>query len=103
MYKSRAQIVRHDGREAVDHEWVSPDVLLARRREGQAKLMFPTRLNLEVLGRASSAADAESQARSRTVVTVEPQVQDRADGKVLVIPAEAGYGLTEERMKDVAG
>jgi len=98
-----AQIVRHDGREAVDHEWVSPDVLLARRREGQAKLMFPTRLNLEVLGRASSAADAESQARSRTVVTVEPQVQDRADGKVLVIPAEAGYGLTEERMKDVAG
>ncbi len=98
-----AQIVRHDGREAVDHEWVSPGVLLARRREGQAKLMFPTRLNLEVLGRAASAADAEAQARSRTVVTVEPQVQDRADGKVLVIPAEAGYGLTEERMKEVMG
>ena len=98
-----AQIVRHDGREAVDHEWVSPDVLLARRREGQAKLMFPTRLNPEVLGRAARAADAEAQARSRTVVTVEPQVQDRADGKVLVIPAEAGYGLTEERMKEVMG
>jgi 8-oxo-dGTP pyrophosphatase MutT (NUDIX family) len=98
-----AQIVRHDGREAVDHEWVSPGVLLARRREGQAKLMFPTRLNLEVLGRAASAADAEAQARSRNVVTVEPQVQDRADGKVLVIPAEAGYGLTEERMKEVMG
>lgn len=98
-----AQIVRHDGREAVDHEWVSPAVLLARRREGQAKLMFPTRLNLEVLGRAASAADAEAQARSRTVVTVEPQVQDRTDGKVLVIPAEAGYGLTEERMKEVMG
>lgn len=98
-----AQIVRHDGREAVDHEWVSPDVLLARRREGQAKLMFPTRLNLEVLGRAASAADAEAQARSRTIVTVEPEVQDRADGKVLVIPAEAGYGLTEERMKEVMG
>jgi len=98
-----AQIVRHDGREAVDHEWVSPDVLLARRREGQAKLMFPTRLNLEVLGRAASSADAENQARSRAVVTVEPQVQERADGKVLVIPAEAGYGLTEERMKEVMG
>ena len=36
-------------------------------------------------------------------MTVEPQVQDRADGKVLVIPAEAGYGLTEERMKEVMG
>jgi 8-oxo-dGTP pyrophosphatase MutT (NUDIX family) len=98
-----SQIVRHDGREAVDHEWVAPETLLARRRDGQAKLMFPTRLNLEVLARAASAADAESQARLRTVVTVEPRVEDRADGKVLVIPAEAGYGLSEERMKEVMG
>lgn len=98
-----AQIVRHDGREAVDHEWVTPGALLARRSEGQAKLMFPTRLNLEVLGRATSATDAEAQARARTVVTVEPRVEERADGKVLVIPAEAGYGLTEEGLKNVAG
>jgi hypothetical protein len=27
----------------------------------------------------------------------------RADGKVLLIPAEAGYGLTEERMSEVLG
>lgn len=98
-----SQIVRHDGREAVDHEWVTPDALLARRREGAAKLMFPTRLNLEVLGRAANATDAERQARAKTVVTVEPMVEDRADGKVLVIPAAAGYGLTEERIKDVMG
>ena len=98
-----SQIVRHDGREAVDHEWVRPETLLARRREGQAKLMFPTRLNLEVLARAASATDAETQARVRTVVTVEPRVEERADGKVLVIPAEAGYGLTEERIKNVMG
>jgi 8-oxo-dGTP pyrophosphatase MutT (NUDIX family) len=97
------QIVRHDGREAVDHEWVTPDTLLARRREGTAKLMFPTRLNLEVLGRSASAADAEQQARSKNVVTVEPVVEERADGKVLVIPEAAGYGLTEERMKEVMG
>jgi 8-oxo-dGTP pyrophosphatase MutT (NUDIX family) len=98
-----SQVVRHDGREAVDHEWVTPDTLLARRREGQAKLMFPTRLNLEVLGRSANAADAERAARSRTVVTVEPQVEQREDGKVLVIPEAAGYGLTEERMKEVMG
>ena len=98
-----SQVVRHDGREAVDHEWVTPDILLARRREGLAKLMFPTRLNLEVLGRSANAADAEREARSRRVVTVEPQVHERPDGKVLVIPEEAGYGLTEERMKEVMG
>ncbi len=95
------QIVRHDGREAVDHEWVSPASLLARRLTGEAKLMFPTRLNLQVLDRSRTAAEAEAAARLQPVVTVEPRVEERADGKVLVIPAEAGYGITEERMKDV--
>lgn len=97
------QVVRHDGHEAVDHEWVSPTGLLERRGKGEAKLMFPTRLNLQVLGKAGSAAEAEAHARARKIVTVEPQVEDRADGKVLVIPAEAGYGLTEERIKEVMG
>lgn len=97
------QVVRHDGREAVDHEWVSPASLLERRLTGEAKLMFPTRLNLQVLGRSTSAAQAEAAARAIRVVTVEPVVEDRPDGKVLVIPAEAGYGLTEERLQQVMG
>jgi 8-oxo-dGTP pyrophosphatase MutT (NUDIX family) len=97
------QVVRHDGREAVDHEWVAPADLLERRRQGSAKLMFPTRLNLEVLARSNTAAEAVAAARKQKVVTVEPRVEERADGKVLVIPAEAGYGLTEERMKEVMG
>lgn len=97
------QIVRHDGREAVDHEWVAPQDLLERRSQGGAKLMFPTRLNLEVLARSRTAAEAVAAARAQKVVTVEPRVEERADGKVLVIPAEAGYGLTEERMQQVMG
>ncbi len=95
------QVVRHDGREAVDHAWITPDDLLERRKRGEAKLMFPTRLNLQLLAQSKTAADAESAARARTVVTVEPQVGERDGGKVLIIPAEAGYGLTEERMKEV--
>jgi len=98
-----AQIARHDGREAVDHQWVAPADLLEKRVRGEAKLMFPTRLNLEVLARSTSAAEAEAAARSRSVVTVEPQVVERGDGKVLLIPEEAGYGLTEERMQNVLG
>lgn len=98
-----AQIARHDGREAVDHRWIAPADLLDMRTRGEAKLMFPTRLNLEVLATFASAADAETAARAKTVVTVEPRVEDRGDSKVLVIPAEAGYGLTEERMKNVMG
>lgn len=95
------QVVRHDGHEAVDHQWVAPQELLERRKQGDAKLMFPTRLNLEVLARSSTAAEAVAAARARQVVTVEPRVEERTDGKVLVIPAEAGYGLTEERMQQV--
>jgi 8-oxo-dGTP pyrophosphatase MutT (NUDIX family) len=97
------QVVRHDGREAVDHAWVAPLELIEKRRAGEAKLMFPTRLNLQVLAKSANAADAEAAARAKRVVTVEPQVEDRPGGKVLVIPAEAGYGLTEEKMGEVLG
>lgn len=95
------QVVRHDGREAVDHQWVAPLDLLERRKRREAKLMFPTRLNLELLAQAKTAADAEAAARARTVVTVEPQISERDGGKVLLIPAEAGYSVTEERIREV--
>ena len=97
------QIVRHDGREAVDHSWVAPLDLIEKRKAGEVKLMFPTRLNLQVLARSASAAEAEAAARVAPVVTVEPRVEVRGDTKVLVIPAEAGYGLTEERLSEVLG
>lgn len=97
------QVVRHDGREAVDHEWVAPLDLLERRKRREAKLMFPTRLNLELLAQSRTAADADAAARGRTVVTVEPQIAEREGGKVLLIPAEAGYSVTEERIREVAG
>jgi 8-oxo-dGTP pyrophosphatase MutT (NUDIX family) len=97
------QTARHDGREAVDHSWISPNDVLERRKRGEAKLMFPTRLNLQVLAQSANAADAEKAARAKNVVTVSPRLEQREHGKVLVIPAEAGYGLTEENIKEVAG
>jgi 8-oxo-dGTP pyrophosphatase MutT (NUDIX family) len=97
------QVARHDGSEAVDHGWVAPTWLLEQRREGKAKLMFPTRLNLEVLAAAGTAAEAERRARARAIVTVEPQVIERDGARWLRIPAEAGYSLTEERLDRVLG
>jgi len=35
------QVVRHDGQDAVDHEWVSPASLLQRRLTGEAELDVP--------------------------------------------------------------
>ncbi len=97
------QIVKHDGREAVDHSWVAPLDLIEKRKAGEAKLMFPTRLNLQVLAQSATAAAAEAAALAKRVVTVEPRVEQREHGKVLVIPAEAGYGLTEEKLGEVSG
>jgi 8-oxo-dGTP pyrophosphatase MutT (NUDIX family) len=98
------QIARHDGREAVDHVWVAPETLLQQRLRGEAKLMFPTRLNLEVLAQSPTAADAEARASKRRVVTVEPQVIEReGGGRALRIPAEAGYSLVEESLDKVMG
>ncbi len=97
------QVVRHDGREAVDHGWVAPADLLQRRLEGHAKLMFPTRLNLEKLALSPNAAAAEATARAARVVTVEPQVVTRDGVRALRIPAEAGYSLVEETIDKVMG
>lgn len=97
------QIAAHDGWEAVEHGWAEPQELLQRRLDGKAKLMFPTRLNLEVLAAGGSAAAVEAAARAKTVVTVEPQVIERDGVRVLKIPAEAGYSVVEETMDRVMG
>ena len=97
------QEARHDGREAVDHVWLPPQDLLERRLRGEAKLMFPTRLNLEKLAKSATAADAERAASAAKVVTVSPVVAERDGRRVLCIPAEAGYSVVEETMDRVMG
>ena len=95
------QRARHDGREAVDHVWLPPQDLLERRLRGEAKLMFPTRLNLEKLARSATVADAVRAAAAAKVVTVSPVMAERDGVRVLRIPAEAGYSVVEETLDRV--
>lgn len=95
------QVAHHDGREAIDHGWVSPAAVLEQRLKGETKLMFPTRLNLELLASAANVAEAERSARGRRIVTVEPELIDRDGQRILRIPAEAGYSLVEEAIERV--
>jgi 8-oxo-dGTP pyrophosphatase MutT (NUDIX family) len=97
------QVAHHDGREAIDHGWVSPSAVLEQRLKGETKLMFPTRLNLELLSSSANVAEAERSARARRIVTVEPELLDRDGRKILRIPAEAGYSLVEEAIDRVMG
>ena len=85
----------HDGNESVDSTWIAPSVALEDEANGVGEIVFPTRLNVEKLGREIRVADALEAARNDTIVTVLPTIEDGT----LKIPAEAGYGLTEESVE----
>lgn len=95
------QLAACDGRETVDAEWIPPSEALRLAEAGERKVIFPTRMNLKLLAEASSAADAVARANARTLVTVQPQVQTREAGRVLVLPPDAGYGVVEEPLERV--
>ncbi|RAK58341.1 NUDIX hydrolase [Phenylobacterium hankyongense] len=95
------QLAACDGRETVDAEWVEPREALRLAAAGERKVIFPTRMNLQLLAEASGADDAVARAAARTLVTVQPQVQARERGRVLVLPPDAGYGVVEEPLENV--
>ena len=89
------QVAAHDGREAVDTVWISPQRAIAESEARRVTLVFATRMNLVKLGRGRTVADALAAARADTIVTVCPELIESPEGKVLRIPAAAGYGITE--------
>jgi 8-oxo-dGTP pyrophosphatase MutT (NUDIX family) len=95
------QLAVCDGWETVDAEWVAPGEAMRLGDAGERKIIFPTRMNLKLLAEAADAGDAIARARARTLVTVEPKVSDGPEGRVLVIPADAGYGDVSEPLSAV--
>ena len=95
------QLAACDGRETVDAEWIAPSEALRLAATGARKVIFPTRMNLQLLAEAGDAADAVARAAARSLVTVQPQVQERPHGRVLVLPPDAGYGVVEEKLENV--
>lgn len=95
------QLAICDGRETVDAEWVSPNDALDHAETGRRTIIFPTRMNLKLLGQSQSAGQAVKAARERPEVTVTPWVEQRPSGSVLVIPPDAGYGAVEEDLASV--
>jgi 8-oxo-dGTP pyrophosphatase MutT (NUDIX family) len=89
------QVAAHDGHEAVDTLWIAPNRAIADSEAKRVTLVFATRMNLAKLGRSPTVADALAAARAASVVTVCPELVDAPDGKLLRIPAAAGYGITE--------
>ena len=85
----------------MDAEWIEPAEVLRLAAAGERTVIFPTRMNVQLLAEASSSEDAVARALARTLVPVEPKVEDRPEGKVLAIPSDAGYGVVAEPMSQV--
>lgn len=92
------QAGHHDGTEAVEGIWVSPAQAIADADAGRRVILPPTRLNLLKLTKDQTVAEAVERARASKVVTVLPQVVKDDSGRKLVIPIEAGYGMSEYRV-----
>jgi 8-oxo-dGTP pyrophosphatase MutT (NUDIX family) len=96
------QLAECDGWETVDAEWIAPGEALQLAEAGERKIIFPTRMNLQLLAESASAKAAMAAAAARPGVTVEPRVSRRESGDVLVIPPDAGYGAVEELLSAVS-
>jgi len=90
----------HDGHESVDSVWIAPNDALAGGVSGKYTIIFPTRLNIEMLANSNTVEEAISASQSREIVEVLPWTEKREDGTWLCIQADAGYNIKEERMPD---
>ena len=78
--------------------WLSAADALERERSGEARLIFPTRRNLERLAQHSSFAEIRADALAHPVEPVTPWVEERDGDKYITIPGHLGYPVTQERL-----
>lgn len=84
--------VAHDGGEVTEAVWISPADLVQAAKEDRYKLVFATRMNLQRLAAFATVADALAKAGATPVVTVMPETVQTPTGRMIRIPADAGYG-----------
>jgi 8-oxo-dGTP pyrophosphatase MutT (NUDIX family) len=72
--------------EAVDFIWISPADALARIKNGEMPMVFPTIRNLEALAGESSAAPAIDARRGAVIEPVQPRMVVENGRKKIVLP-----------------
>ena len=90
----RRQNAVHDGNESVQSVWVRPPSAVEAGEKGERNVMFPTRLNLELLEVNANVEAAMEVTVGREIVTVLPRSKE-VDGdahRIMTIPEAAGYG-----------
>jgi len=85
----------HDGLEATEGVWVEPRQAITDADAGRRILLPPTRLNLLKLAQFDSVRAAVDATRASKVVSVLPRIEKVEGGRRLILPLEAGYGMSE--------
>lgn len=84
--------ILHDDGEVMKAIWIAPSMLLSEAKNDRYKLVFATRMNVERLAALASVEHAIETARNTPVVTVRPESVETSEGRMVRIPAAAGYG-----------
>jgi 8-oxo-dGTP pyrophosphatase MutT (NUDIX family) len=78
--------------------WLTAAEALEREQRGEARLIFPTRRNLERLAQHSSFAEIRADASAHPIEPVTPWVEERDGEKYIIIPSHLGYPVTQEKL-----
>ena len=79
--------------------WLTPAELLERDERGEARLIFPTRRNLERLAQHGSFDEIRADALAHPVEPVTPWVEEVDGERFITIPDHLGYPVTQERLE----
>jgi 8-oxo-dGTP pyrophosphatase MutT (NUDIX family) len=80
-------------------EWISAAEVLEREQRGQARLIFPTRRNLERLARHASFDQIRADALAHPIEPITPWVEQHDGEAFITIPDNLGYPVTRERLE----
>ncbi|MET0249712.1 MAG: NUDIX domain-containing protein [Sphingobium sp.] len=92
------QVASADGSENVHLFWSDAGEILARCDAGAARVIYPTRRNLERLALFGCFDDLAAHAGSIAVRRISPWVEEHEGGRRLCIPGDLGYPVTWEPM-----
>ena len=79
--------------------WMSAAEVLDRDQRGEARLIFPTRRNLERLAQHGSFDEIRADALAHPIEPVTPWVEERDGAQFITIPAHLGYPVTQEKLE----
>nr|NUR37277.1 NUDIX domain-containing protein [Sphingomonas sp.] len=78
--------------------WLTAAEVLGRDRRGDARLIFPTRRNLERLAQHFSFEEIRADALAHPIEPVTPWVEEIDGERFITIPDHLGYPVTQERL-----